>query len=268
MGTKASSLSFDAVYVACGSGGTAGGLGLAMWLSRLPSLGGPEEEGRQQRDEERAVFARSGRLRAVGVCDSPEEFYSLIDRDILSPLVKDMVVVEDEKRHPTISELSSAVPPARHLIECIDATGLGYSRASARQLENLVTVARSTGVILDPVYSGKAVLTMIERERQEQMARGEREKNHSNEAGEKASSPRRVLFVHTGGLFGAMPFARRLLSAAGVRDKTKKGEMMMMMMTKKKRGEGEGEAQAESWGEEGEEGDYVELREFLQGERT
>ena len=79
-------------------------------------------------------------------------------------------------------------------------------------------------------------------------------------------------FVHTGGQFGAMPFARRLLLAVGVLDKKTKGEMMMMMMKKKKKkreeGEGEAEAGAEATGEEGEEGDKVDLWEFLHGERT
>ena len=45
-------------------------------------------------------------------------------------------------------------------------------------------VARATGVVLDPVYSGKAALGMVQ--------------DLKRAAGRK----RRVLFIHTGGLLG------------------------------------------------------------------
>ena len=55
-------------------------------------------------------------------------------------------------------------------------------QSTAEELEFLVNVARSTGVVLDPVYTGKGALGMV---KDVQMSTG-----------------RRVLFIHTGGLLG------------------------------------------------------------------
>jgi D-cysteine desulfhydrase len=53
---------------------------------------------------------------------------------------------------------------------------------SDAQLDFLLEVARRTGLVLDPVYSGKALFGLAE----------------------LAAKPPRVLFVHTGGLPGLL----------------------------------------------------------------
>ena len=67
-----------------------------------------------------------------------------------------------------------------------DVKGRGYARSTEEELSFIRDVARATGVLLDPVYSGKALLGLIKELRN---------------APDKFVG-KRILFVHTGGLFG------------------------------------------------------------------
>jgi D-cysteine desulfhydrase len=67
--------------------------------------------------------------------------------------------------------------------------GLGRQGTQPQELEMVVTAARQGGILLDPVYTAKAVLALLAEARQ-----------HPGSLG------RRVLFLHTGGGFGVFPF--------------------------------------------------------------
>jgi D-cysteine desulfhydrase len=71
-------------------------------------------------------------------------------------------------------------------VRIVNAKGLGYAMSTSAELNLVKDVAESTGIILDPVYSGKALNGMLK-----DMA-----ENPTNWEGKK------VLFVHTGGLLG------------------------------------------------------------------
>jgi D-cysteine desulfhydrase len=71
--------------------------------------------------------------------------------------------------------------------------GPGYGETTEAGLDILRAAAREDGVLLDPVYTGKAMLGVARR------------------AAEGALPSRRVVFVHTGGAFGTFPYARRLV---------------------------------------------------------
>jgi D-cysteine desulfhydrase len=71
--------------------------------------------------------------------------------------------------------------------------GPGYAKATEEGLALIRRAARVDGVLLDPVYTGKAMLGVATRGR---------------EPGGLPS--RRVVFFHTGGAFGAFPFAGTL----------------------------------------------------------
>ncbi len=73
--------------------------------------------------------------------------------------------------------------------------GPGYALATEEGLEVIRRAARLDGVILDPVYTGKAMLGLARRAR----AVG-------------GLPSRRVVFIHTGGAFGVFPYARQLVS--------------------------------------------------------
>ncbi len=65
--------------------------------------------------------------------------------------------------------------------------GRGYSKFGTEEIEVIKRLARIEGIILDPVYTGKAMRGLIE----------EVKKGRFNE-------DERILFIHTGGIFGLL----------------------------------------------------------------
>ena len=78
--------------------------------------------------------------------------------------------------------------------------GPAYAVPSAEGIDLIETFARSTGLFLDPAYTGKAMLGLVG-----EAAKG-RWKRSDN-----------VLFIHTGGLFSLFPWRRELPSTSGDR---------------------------------------------------
>lgn len=146
-------LHFDRIYFACGSGGTAAGLALGMHLSGM---------------------SRNTELVAVGVDDDPDFFYNKIDK-LISSLTNGCDVLNGQT--------------SRDLLRIIDGVGTGYASSTTEELAEILNISQTTGVVLDPVYSGKAALQML------------KDVNSLNARG-KTSQECRVLFIHTGGLLG------------------------------------------------------------------
>lgn len=163
---------FTDIVLACGSGGTAAGVALGAAL--CPELRRPN-------------------VWAYGVCDTPEYF-----REYVGGILRDMgAPVEDivgERIAPGGSSSSSSSDGATAadagvvggVLRCVQAKGAGYAMATEEELATTAAIARATGVLLDPVYSGKAAHGLIR-----EMARDP-----------GAWEGRRVLFVHTGGALG------------------------------------------------------------------
>jgi D-cysteine desulfhydrase len=133
---------FDALVAACGSGGTIAGLSLGS-----------------------ALYLEGTPVLGMAVCDDTAYFDALVER----------IVGEAEQYLPPGTKRASFT-----IID--DFIGPGYGMASDEQKAFLVEVAEKTGLVLDPVYSGKALFGL-------------------SRLHEK---PRRVLFVHTGGLPGLL----------------------------------------------------------------
>jgi len=112
------------------------------------------------------LSALGASVHAVNVCDDADYFYRKVDE------------IFDELGAPARS---------RDLLEVIDGyVGLGYAKSRPEELQLLRDVALHTGVILDPVYTGKALFGLVsELRRAPDRFRG-----------------RRILFLHSGGLFG------------------------------------------------------------------
>ena len=154
---------FDVVAHACGSGGTAAGVGLGA-----------------------AHFGVARETWAFAVCDDNDYFMRTISR----------IAVEARGYMPSLPELAfvepgsaESVAPDRAARIVIDdrAKGPAYGSMNDDQKRFLVRVARATGLILDPVYTGKALFGLAK----------------AVERGEIARSAR-VLFLHTGGLPGLL----------------------------------------------------------------
>ncbi len=160
--------SLDHVLFACGSGGTAAGIAIGMALAfetsqRLPAP----------------------KVHAMGVCDDPNYFYNHIAgiADEMGLKVPDGSSTEDYIRHHMIAHQGK---------------GLGYAASTPEELDFISALAVETGVVLDPVYSGKAFYHFFTNELQNDEAEKYRGTN--------------ILFWHTGGALGLFDKANDLMS--------------------------------------------------------
>lgn len=75
--------------------------------------------------------------------------------------------------------------------------GEGYAKASDEVLETISAVAKSEGIVFDPVYTGKAFHGLLK-----EIAAG------------RFDQPEDLVFMHTGGMFGLFPFKERFSQLA------------------------------------------------------
>ena len=76
---------------------------------------------------------------------------------------------------------------AEDIIDIMDGyVGAGYAQSQPEELELLCSIARTSGIILDPVYTIKAFNGL----------------KHELENNPDRFKGKRILFIHTGGLFG------------------------------------------------------------------
>lgn len=143
----------DAIVCASGSGGTQGGLTLGAALEGLAA----------------PVYG-------VAVCDSAAFFDAKIRDDVAA-----------WQRLFCAADTSLSLDLAVHTID--DYIGPGYAKTYPELLKCIQWVARSEGVVLDPVYTGKAFYGMLQ-------------EIHAG----KLSSCTDIVFVHTGGIYGLFPF--------------------------------------------------------------
>ena len=141
---------FDYVVHACGSGGTAAGLVLGA-----------------------ARYGVADNVLAFAVCDDRDYFTKVINK----------IVGDAQTRFANNSQLAN-------LIVDDTAKGPAYGVASQEQLRFLVDLARRHGLVLDPVYVGKAMFGLAQAIKRDHSLQG-----------------KRVLFLHTGGLPGLLACA-------------------------------------------------------------
>lgn len=143
------------VVHACGSGGTAAGLVLGARLLGL-DLG----------------------IASVNVCD---------DRDYFTRVITG-ICAEFDSRYHTDAAITAGD------LDIVDGyVGRGYAKSRPEELASLRDLARREGVILDPVYTGKAFFGMVE-----ELGR------------DRARFGQRIVFLHTGGIYGLFPIAAEL----------------------------------------------------------
>jgi D-cysteine desulfhydrase len=135
-------ISFDAIVHACGSGGTAAGVVLGA-----------------------ARWNIGDRVIAVAVCDDRAYFEKVVGR----------IAEEARALDPSLSGAAELVVEDRF-------KGPAYGVATEEQLRFIVDVATRSGLVLDPVYTGKALFGLARMD----------------------PKPRRALFIHTGGLPGLL----------------------------------------------------------------
>ena len=141
-------VAFDHIITATGSGGTQAGLTIGA-----------------------SIYMPESRVTGMAVCDDETYFKNKVRDDLIA-------WADQYQQSVEIEQLSINV--------CDQYIGPGYAKAGREIFKCIEMVARSEGVVLDPVYTGKAFFGML----------AEIEKG--NLYGEN------ILFVHTGGIFGLM----------------------------------------------------------------
>jgi D-cysteine desulfhydrase len=144
---------------ACGSGGTGAGIELGV----------------------RRVGWRGARPLGFAVCNDAEYFREAISGICIE--AKARWAMDAPRRETDIAVDDGFIGP-------------GYALATDEGLEVIRRVARADGVVLDPVYTGKAMQGLIARRRER-----------------SPSVADRAVFIHTGGAFGLFPFAARLAAS-------------------------------------------------------
>jgi len=124
------------------------------------------------------LFAAGFRIVGVNVCDDRDYF-----QKVITSIINDF---QDKYLEQTVATAAD--------IEILDGyVGRGYALSQQQELEAIRDLARLEGVVLDPVYTGKAYYAMI----------SELEKNPQ-------CFGSRIIFVHTGGLFGLFSIAEQM----------------------------------------------------------
>lgn len=144
-------IKFNAVVVAAGSGGTYAGLFHANKIND-----------------------NSARIIGINVRNDDDEYFADAISDIL---------------HESFSYTDREIDFTKNEIEIINGyVGDGYAMSRPMELKFIHELAKTEGIILDPVYTGKAMLGLV----------NEIKKGIFKDC-------KNILFIHTGGLFGLFP---------------------------------------------------------------
>jgi D-cysteine desulfhydrase len=148
---------------ATGSGGTGAGLLLGIALCGLP-----------------------WRVVSVNVCDDRPYFVRRV-REILDETATRFGI-------SAAADLSAA---GERVIDIRDGyVGRGYALSQPDELRLIAAACRTQGLVLDPVYTGKAMRGLVEELRKDATTFGDR-----------------VVFVHTGGIYGLLAKSEELVDA-------------------------------------------------------
>lgn len=151
-------ISLATIVTASGSGGTQAGLTLGM-----------------------ALFKPDCAVWGIAVCDDAQYFQTKVSQDIAEA-----------------QEIWPGLGSDDFTINTSDAhVGPGYGRATTPVYERIAALASLEGIVLDPVYTGKAFHGLCE-----ELARG------------AYSEVNDIIFVHTGGIYGIFPHGQQLAAAA------------------------------------------------------
>lgn len=158
-------ISIDHLVFATGSGGTAAGITLGTALKYSGTSKCPN-------------------LHAVGVCDNEDYFYRTIaniseEMGFIPPSIKSKATEDYIREHLTVHQ----------------GKGIGYAMSTAEELDFITSFAMETGIVLDPVYTGKALYHFATNV----LTSGEEFENST------------ILFWHTGGTLGMFDKADELL---------------------------------------------------------
>jgi D-cysteine desulfhydrase len=147
----------DPEYIVCatGSGGTQAGLTLGVHLNQL-----------------------NNEVLGMAVCDNTDYFHKKVRSDVSDWMRRYGQSVDLDALKINVND--------RYI-------GPGYAKAGAEIFDTIGWLAREEGVVLDPIYTGKAFHGMIE-EIKSGLLR----------------DAKNIVFLHTGGVFGVFPYKQNI----------------------------------------------------------
>jgi D-cysteine desulfhydrase len=125
------------------------------------------------------IFELNARVVSINVCDDRDYFVRVIG-SICEDVIAGYQLSVDFNRDADI-----------HIIDGY--VGRGYALSRPEELSAIVDLAKTEGIYLDPVYTGKAFFGMMQELRHDPKCFGDR-----------------IIFIHTGGIFGLFPQAREI----------------------------------------------------------
>ena len=125
------------------------------------------------------IFDLNARVVSVNVCDDHDYFVRVIG-EICENTISDYQLEIDFSRERDINIIDGYV-------------GRGYALSRPEELSKICDLARTEGIFLDPVYTGKAFFGMLQELKRDPKCFGER-----------------IIFIHTGGIFGLFSKAREI----------------------------------------------------------
>ncbi|MBW2435420.1 MAG: D-cysteine desulfhydrase family protein [Deltaproteobacteria bacterium] len=125
------------------------------------------------------IFDLNARVVSVNVCDDQDYFVRVIG-NICENAISEYQLEINFCRDEDITIIDGYV-------------GRGYALSRPEELAMMCDVARTEGIFLDPVYTGKAFFGMMQELKRDPKCFGER-----------------IIFIHTGGIFGLFPKAREI----------------------------------------------------------
>jgi D-cysteine desulfhydrase len=127
------------------------------------------------------IFGLNATVHGINVCDDATWFNNKVCDDI----------AEWISRYPQTAVYLG--PPQPSTIDGY--VGPGYAKATAEVFATIRSAARLDGLMLDPIYTGKAFMGML----------AERAEGRFNDSDD-------IVFIHTGGVFGLYPYKEQLFA--------------------------------------------------------
>ncbi|RYR73909.1 hypothetical protein Ahy_A02g008487 isoform D [Arachis hypogaea] len=128
-----------------------------------------------------------------------KEEYGRIGSVTLTNVLKEKLIKEGRKPYIIPVGGSNSLGTWSQIQAVDPAKGLGYALNTSEELNFVREIAAATGVVLDPVYSGKAAYGLL--------------KDMSENS--KKWEGRKILFIHTGGLLGLYDKVDQMASLVG-----------------------------------------------------
>jgi pyridoxal phosphate-dependent enzymes, D-cysteine desulfhydrase family len=170
---KEMNIKFDTIVVATGSGGTYSGLYLANEIHKYGK-----------------------RIIGMAVCDNNEYFTNIV-KDIATKAIAYLPesLKKDKNGKPVQLNYNNIEFEDKYV-------GIGYALSRPEELEFIKKIARLEGLVLDPVYTGKAMYGIYNELKDNGILTKDR---NGKPYPSRLSKKHNILFIHTGGLYGLFP---------------------------------------------------------------